>query len=215
MKIKAFKLSSKHFVANVPVSTLLKKVEELYGKNMSQIEYDYIKERIPEEYREYMVSAVSDNETYLDNIVLFTEENFEDISSELEINNFIVADGFTRLIIFNKLLTAKDFILKEIDLENLTASRESYKGKFVKETNMPACYLDVVIAIINSKFKKDIKKFENEFLNSDIGVTIVSVKSQDCMKEYISNKNMSNKNISSQELFKKLNYKLKPYSKTS
>lgn len=212
MDLHITKLSNKQFTATVSLKYLLKSVENVYQKDIKKIEAKYSSEKTSEEYSEYIILSSSNDNIYIDSIVLFTKEKFESNYTDITINNFIVADGMSKLIIMNNLLTIKEFILKRVDADNISVFKELYKSVFIAQTNIPGYYFDAVLAILHSKFKDDIRKFEMEFLMNKITLIIVSDSNEDYMKEYITNKNIINKLLTSDELSKKIRFKMIPYS---
>lgn len=212
MDVRIMKLSNKHFVSNISISELISSVEKVYEKDMKLIENEYSSEMLSEEYCEYIISSATNDNVFVDNIVLFTKEKYNHNYENIKINSFVVADGITKLIIINKLLIAKEFILKRVDSDNIKVFRDLYKNLFSKETSIPSYYFDAVLATLTIKYKGDIRKFNLEFLKNKMPVTIVSSTDEDYIREYIMNKNLTNKLITYSELQKKINFKLKPYN---
>ena len=211
MNFKIHKLTDYHFVSSVSIKDFINNISKVYNKNMFEISKEYAPENISEEYREYVVLSATSNKVFLDNLVLFTKEKFNNESSSIKIDKFVLGDGFSKLIILNNLLITKEFILKRLDVLNITVFKDLYKDVFVKQTNLPLYYLNTTLAILKSTFDNDIKKFEKEFLNNNIHLNIVAEATEDFMIEYIINKNMINKLYSSQSLKNKIDFKLLPY----
>lgn len=212
MNLNIHKLSNKCFTSMVSLKYFLNSVEEVYKKDFDEIEYEYSSEKVSEEYSEYIISSSTNDNIYIDNIIIFTEEKFETNYTDIKIDKFIVADGISKLIIMNNLLTAKEFVLKRIDLDNIKVFRDLYRSVFIAQTHLPAYYLDAVLASLYSKFKSDIKKFEMEFLMDKIALTIITNSNENYMREYITNKNIINKLLTSEELSKKIKFKMIPYN---
>lgn len=211
MNLHINKLSNKQFTAMVSLKYLIRSVENVYKKDIKEIENEYSSEKISEEYSEYIISSSTNDNIYIDSLVLFTKEKFENNYTDITIDNFIVADGISKLIIMNNLLITKEFILKRIDLDNIGVFKDLYKSVFTAQTNIPGYYLDAVLANLRSRFNNDIRKFEMEFLMSKVALTIVTNSDENYMREYITNKNIINKLLTSDELSKKIKFKMIPY----
>ena len=212
MDLHINKLSNKQFTAMVSLKYLINSVENVYKKDIKEIEDEYSSEKISEEYSEYIISSSTNDNIYIDSLVLFTKEKFENNYTDITIDNFIVADGISKLIIMNNLLITKEFILKRIDLDNIGVFKDLYKSVFTAQTNLPGYYLDAVLASLRSRFNNNIRKFEMEFLMGKIALTIVTNSDENYMREYITNKNIINKLLTSDELSKKIKFKLIPYN---
>ena len=211
MDLHINKLSNKQFTAMVSLKYLINSVENVYKKDIKEIEDEYSSEKISEEYSEYIISSSTNDNIYIDSLVLFTKEKFENNYTDITIDNFIVADGISKLIIMNNLLITKEFILKRIDLDNIGVFKDLYKSVFTAQTNLPGYYLDAVLASLRSRFNNNIRKFEMEFLMNKIALTIVTNSDENYMREYITNKNIINKLLTSDELSKKIKFKMIPY----
>lgn len=211
MNLTINKLSNKCFTSMVSLKYLLNSVEKVYKKDIKEITKEYSSDIFSEEYSEYIISSSTNDNIFVDSIVLFTKEKFETNYKDITVDNFIVADGISKLIIMSNLLTTKEFILKRIDLDNIGVFKDLYKSLFIAQTNLPGYYLDAVLASLRSKFKNDIRKFEMEFLMDKIVLTIVTNSDEGYMREYITNKNIINKLLTSDELSKKIRFKMIPY----
>lgn len=212
MDLRINKLTDKCFTSTISLRCLINSIEDVYKKNIKEIEEDYSSEKVSEEYSEYIISSTNNNNVYIDNIVLFTKEKFGNNHTDIKIDKFIVGDGISKLIILNNLLTTKEFILKRIDSENIEIFRVLYRSVFTSQTHIPGYYLDAVLANLYSKFNKDIGRFSKEYLREKICLTIITDSSEEYMTDYIINKNIINKLLSSEELSKKVNFKLSPYN---
>lgn len=213
MQLQVHKLTNTCFTSLVSVKDLLTSIEKVYDSDMETIHSEYSSEEISQEYSEYVISTLMSNKTYMDNIVLFTKESFKHNYSDIKINNFIVADGLSRIIVLHNLLKTKEFILKRADFSNIHAFKELYGNVFNIQTGIPRYYLDAVWANLYSKYNCDIRKFNLEFMRNQIHVNIASDSTESSMIEYISNKNFTNKFLTNEQLSKKINFKLKPYCK--
>ena len=211
MNLKIHKLNNNCFVSNISVTYLLSEISRVYKKSISEIKKEYSSEKISEEYSEYIISSIG-NSTFIDNIVLFTKEDFKVNDLDIKIDNFIIADGLNKLIIMHNLLIAKDFVLKRIDLDNINVFKDLYKGLFIVQTHLPGYYLDAVLSSLRSKFKGDIRKFDMEFLMEKVTLTIVTNSNENSMVDYMINKNIINKLLTSNELYRKTKFKMIPYN---
>lgn len=211
MNLKIHKLNNNCFVSNISVVSLLTEISRVYKKSISEIKKEYSSEKISEEYSEYIISSIG-NSIFIDNIILFTKEDFKSNDLDIKIDNFIVADGLSKLIIMHNLLIAKEFVLRRIDLDNIKVFKDLYKGLFIAQTHLPGYYLDAVISILNSKFKNDIRKFEMEFLMEKVALTVVTNSDENSMVDYMINKNIINKLLTSNELYRKTKFKMIPYN---
>lgn len=211
MNLKIHKLNNNCFVSNISVTYLLSEISRVYKKSISEIKKEYSSEKISEEYSEYIISSIG-NSTFIDNIVLFTKEDFKVNDLDIKIDNFIIADGLNKLIIMHNLLIAKDFVLKRIDLDNINVFKDLYKGLFIVQTHLPGYYLDAVLSSLRSKFKGDIRKFDMEFLMEKVTLTIVTNSNENSMVDYMINKNIINKLLTSDELYRKTKFKMIPYN---
>lgn len=211
MELNINKLTNKQFVSMVPLNYLLSSVENKYKKSIKEIENEYSSEKITEEFSEYIISSLTNDNIYVDNIVLFTKEKFESNDTNIKINNFIIADGLSKLIIINNLIKTKEFILKRIDYDNIHIFKDLYKTLFIAQTNIPGYYLDAILITLRSKFNNNIEKFAMEYLSIVIAVNIITQSDENYMMEYITNKNITNKLLTSSELSKKIQFKMIPY----
>lgn len=214
MKFNIHKLTNYHFISSVDIMDLINEISKIYKKSITEISKEYAPESMPEEYCEYIISSTSMEKIFLDNLVLFTKEKFEENDSEININKFVVGDGFSKIITINNLLITKDFILKRVDSLNIGVFKELYKDLFILQTGLPLYYFNAVLTIFTSKFKGDIRNFAMNFLNNKIHVNIVTETNEDFIVEYIVHKNMINKMYTSESLKNKINLKLEPYSNT-
>lgn len=211
MKLNISQLNNNHFVSVVHLDYLIYSIEKVYGKKIKEIEKEYDSKKISEDYSEYVISSLTTNNSYLDNIILFTKEDIESSKKHIELDKFIVADGFSKLFIMNNLLKTKEFILKRINLANIEAFEELYKGVFTKQTQIPMFYLKIVLMRLHSTYKNNIIKFANEFLMQKNPLTLISSVNEYTMSEYISNKNITNKLLTSDTLNKQIKFKMLPY----
>ena len=212
MKFKIHKLTNYHFISSVDIVDLINEISKTYKRSMVEISKEYAPENIPEEYCEYIISSTSMEKIFLDNLVLFTKEKFEGNDSEINVDKFVVGDGFSKIITINNLLITKDFILKRVDSLNISVFKELYKDLFILQTGLPLYYFNAVLAIFKSKFKGDVRDFAMNFLNNKIHVNIVTETNEDFITEYIVHKNMINKMYTCESLKNKINLKLEPYS---
>lgn len=215
MKFNTYKLTNYHFISSVDIVDLINEISKIYKKSITEISKEYVPENIPEEFCEYIISSTSMEKVFLDNLVLFTKEKFEKNNSEIDIDKFVVGDGFSKIITINNLLITKDFILKRVDSLNIEIFKELYKDLFILQTGLPLYYLNAVLTIFTSKFKGDARNFAINFLNNKIHVNIVTETSEDYIVEYIIHKNMINKMYTPESLKNKINLKLEPYNNTT
>lgn len=215
MKFRIHKLTSNHFISSVSIVDLINEISKTYKRSVRELSKEYAPENIPEEYCEYIISSTSIEKIFLDNLVLFTKEKFEGNDLEIDVNKFVVGDGFSKIITLNNLLITKDFILKRVDSLNIGVFKELYKDLFILQTGLPLYYFNAVLAIFKSKFNSDIRSFEMNFLNNKIHVNIVSETDEDFITEYIVHKNMINKMYTCESLKNKINLKLEPYTNTN
>ena len=211
MNFKVHKLTNYHFISSVKIKDLINEVSRVYNKSRIEISKEYAPENISEEYYEYIILSATSEKVFLDNLVLFTKEKFDGEFSDIKINKFVLGDGFSKLIILNNLLITKEFISKRLDILNIGVFKDLYKDVFKSQTKLSLYYLNVTLAILKSNFNNDIERFEREFLNTDIHLNIITETNEDCIVEYIINKNMINKLYSSETLRNKIDFKLLPY----
>ena len=212
MDLSIIKLGDKNFVSTIDFNTLLDNIKRVYKMEIEDIEKEYFFKNINEEYSEYIISSIINNDMYLDNVILFTKEKFTDIKTTKNINNFVVADGLSKVIIMNRLQKTKEFVLKRISVDNIEIFKDLYRNLFIKQTNIPAHYLDIVLIHLKSKFNNDIIKFNQYFLNREIGISVITESNKECITEYITNKNIINKLLTYEGLNVRINLKLMPYT---
>lgn len=211
MKVNISRLNNEHYVSTISIDYLLYSIEKNYNKSIKTIEKEYSSEKISEDYSEYVISSILNCNLYLDSIVLFTKEKFERTNDVITINKFVVADGISKLIIINNLLETKNFILRRISDDNINIFKDLYKELFIKQTQIPGYYLDIVLGRLKSTYAHNINTFAKEFLNNKMSITIVTGSNKYSISEYISHKNVVNKLLTPTELSKKINFKMTPY----
>lgn len=211
MKVNISRLNNEHYVSTISIDYLLYSIEKNYNKSIKTIEKEYSSEKISEDYSEYVISSILNSNLYLDSIVLFTKEKFEQTNDVITINKFVVADGISKLIIINNLLETKNFILRRINDDNINIFKDLYKGLFIKQTQIPGYYLDIILGRLKTTYAHNINTFAKEFLNNKMSVTIVTNSNKYSISEYISHKNIVNKLLTPNELSKKINFKIAPY----